>query len=298
MEKRQNKKLTDRSKKVILKIADSGLAAVILLFALRITSASADGDLTAPCFMVLLLSALSSVLAAFTADKGSKLLTVRDLGFALLLFAAAAIQMSASDASAAFIVASTAYYATIVINRVFAIIKKHRVRNIVLNSLLILLTALLLLLNCGGLVELYPNVAALLFSLIVGAKALGHIISGSFAEMRLGVISKIVRKTYTVEILLGLLLLMVAFSFVFVSYEDSMETIFDALWYCFAVVTTTGFGDLAAVTLVGRILTVILGFYGIVVVALITSIIVNFYNEVKDKTDEEEEKSETGGKSE
>ena len=61
-----------------------------------------------------------------------------------------------------------------------------------------------------------------------------------------------------------------------------METIFDALWYCFAVVTTTGFGDLAAVTLIGRILTVILGFYGIVVVALITSVIVNFYNEVKD----------------
>ena len=145
---------------------------------------------------------------------------------------------------------------------------------------------------------MYPEVAALLFSLIVGAKALGHIISGSFAEMRLGVIAKIVRKTYTVEILLGLLLLMIAFSFVFVSYEDSMETIFDALWYCFAVVTTTGFGDLAAVTLIGRILTVILGFYGIVVVALITSVIVNFYNEVKDKTDEEDKQTETGGKKE
>ncbi len=298
MKNRQKKKLTDRSKKAILKITDSGLSAVILLFALRIMSASADGELTAPCFMVLLLSALSSVLAAFSADKGSKMLMLRDLGFALLLSAAAAVQVSASDISVAFIVASTAYYATILINRVCAVIRKHRVRNIILNVLLILLTALLLFLNCGGLVEIYPAVAALLFSLIVGAKALGHIISGSFAEMRLGVISKIARKTYTVEILLGLLLLMVAFSFVFVSYEDSMETIFDALWYCFAVVTTTGFGDLTAVTLVGRVLTVILGFYGIVVVALITSIIVNFYNEVKEKTDEEDEQTETDEKQE
>ena len=298
MKNRQKKKLTDRSKKAIFKITDSGLSAVILLFALRITSASADGELTAPCFMVLLLSALSSVLAAFTADKGSKLLTVRDLGFALLLAASAAVQMSSSDAGVAFIVASTAYYAMIMINRIFAVIRKHRVRSIVLNSLLILLTALLLFLNCGGLVELYPEVAALLFSLIVGAKALGHIISGSFAEIRPGVISKIVRKTYTVEILLGLFLLMVAFSFVFVSYEDSMETIFDALWYCFAVVTTIGFGDLAAVTLVGRVLTVILGFYGIVVVALITSIIVNFYNEVKDNNDEKDEQTKTDEKQE
>jgi hypothetical protein len=44
-------------------------------------------------------------------------------------------------------------------------------------------------------------------------------------------------------------------------------------------VTTIGFGDLTAVTDFGRILSVILGAYGIVVVALITSIIVNFYGE-------------------
>ena len=43
--------------------------------------------------------------------------------------------------------------------------------------------------------------------------------------------------------------------------------------------TTIGFGDLTAVTDFGRILSVILGAYGIVVVALITSIIVNFYGE-------------------
>ena len=41
-------------------------------------------------------------------------------------------------------------------------------------------------------------------------------------------------------------------------------------------------------TLVGRILTVILGLYGIVVVAVITSIIVNFYNETAGKRDEKQ----------
>ena len=45
--------------------------------------------------------------------------------------------------------------------------------------------------------------------------------------------------------------------------------------------TTIGFGDIAAASLAGRIMSVILGVYGIVVVALITSIIVAFYGEMK-----------------
>jgi len=70
--------------------------------------------------------------------------------------------------------------------------------------------------------------------------------------------------------------------------DPSFDHFEDALWYCFAVVTTIGFGDLTATTLVGRILSVILGMYGIVVVALITSIVVNFYGEMK-KVDPEDE---------
>ena len=44
------------------------------------------------------------------------------------------------------------------------------------------------------------------------------------------------------------------------------------------LVTTIGFGDLTSVSMIGRILSIILGLYGLVVVALVTSVIVNFYN--------------------
>ena len=50
-----------------------------------------------------------------------------------------------------------------------------------------------------------------------------------------------------------------------------------------AIVTTIGFGDVAATSIEGRIISVILGVYGIIVVALIISIIVNFYGEMKKK---------------
>ena len=42
-------------------------------------------------------------------------------------------------------------------------------------------------------------------------------------------------------------------------------------------------------TPIGRILSVILGIYGIIVVALITSVIVNFYGEIRKDSDDEEE---------
>ena len=73
---------------------------------------------------------------------------------------------------------------------------------------------------------------------------------------------------------------MISFSFIFPMVEETIPTFWDALWYCFAVITTIGFGDFAAVSIIGRVLTVILGIYGIVIVAIITSVIVNFYNEI------------------
>ena len=67
-----------------------------------------------------------------------------------------------------------------------------------------------------------------------------------------------------------------------------MPTFPEALWYCFAVVTTIGFGDIVAITPIGRVLTVILGLYGLIVVAVITSIVVNFYNETAGRHDQKE----------
>ena len=105
----------------------------------------------------------------------------------------------------------------------------------------------------------------------------------AMSQLKFKVLFKIIVSTYSLEILFGLLTLMICFSLILPMFEENIPTFGDALWYCFAVVTTIGFGDFAATTVVGRVLTVLLGIYGIVVVAVITSIIVNFYNEVSGK---------------
>lgn len=62
--------------------------------------------------------------------------------------------------------------------------------------------------------------------------------------------------------------------------EPDIRTFGEALWYCYAVVTTVGFGDIVAQRLLSRVLTVLLSVSAAVVIALVTGVIVNFFHQV------------------
>ncbi len=166
------------------------------------------------------------------------------------------------------------FWATLTAERVRSIVRKRKLWNIVANVVAILLMAVMALFVS----ELVPMAFA---ASTAAYSALLTILIVIFSRIKLDVLREIVRKTYAAEIILGLILLMVAFSFVLKFMDDTFQSFWDALWYCFAVVTTIGFGDITPANAVGRVITVVLGVYGIVVVALITSIIVNFYGEMK-----------------
>ncbi len=177
---------------------------------------------------------------------------------------------------------------SIILSRIFKLIEKHSVRDIVFSVLVIVFSIAVAI---GFFQKVDRDVLGsviLLECLFIAICTFIEASLLSFAQLKLDVFVKIIFKTFALEILFGLIALMAAFSIILMYEEPMMAHYPDALWYCFTVVTTIGFGDFYATTLIGRLVTVILGIYGIVVVAVITSIIVNFYNETSGKKDAKE----------
>ena len=133
----------------------------------------------------------------------------------------------------------------------------------------------------GGSVETQIVIYGLLF-LVQG-------VAGIYANLKDvmpgSLFGRVIVKTYAAEILAGLMIAVVGASILLPLFEPGIESFGDGLWYSFMLVTTIGFGDMTAVTPAGRLISVAVGIYGIVAVALITSILVNIYNDSKDKAD-------------
>lgn len=69
--------------------------------------------------------------------------------------------------------------------------------------------------------------------------------------------------------------------------EPNIERYIDGIWYSFVSCTTIGFGDFTAVTLIGRIATVVLYILTILILALITAFFTQFFIETS-KADRDE----------
>ena len=97
---------------------------------------------------------------------------------------------------------------------------------------------------------------------------------------RVRVLWNVVRLTGAGYVFLGFLAVLAAAAVLLPLVEPGIPAVGDALWYLFVSFTTIGFGDFTAVTAAGRLITVAVALYGIVVVALLTGIVVGFYNEL------------------
>ena len=96
----------------------------------------------------------------------------------------------------------------------------------------------------------------------------------------------VLKRTHFFESLAVYLLVFFAFAFIIYRREVVFETYGAALWYCFELVTTVGFGELVAVTRIGRLLSILLSVYSIGMIAIITSTVVT-YHQVKIKSQED-----------
>lgn len=242
---------------------------------------------------MFLMMAVNRALLTLRAWGQSRFEALRQGVFSLVfLVCAALVQFSPQNAPGAvltpdnyvkdlcFLSVVSLYVGAMIFSRALSLVKDHTHSNIALNLLAIV--AILVVMWDAEIISLV---------LLIVVQTVCHVATIAFARIDLDTLKKIVRKTYAVEILTGIMLLIVAFSVLLPHIEEGIETFGDALWYCFAIVTTIGFGDIYAATPLGRFLSVVLGLYGIIVVALITSIITNFYGETKDDNENEEEEA-------
>lgn len=97
---------------------------------------------------------------------------------------------------------------------------------------------------------------------------------------KLKLLNNILKTTGIIRVITTFILFYFLCSFIFVFTEPTIHTYAQAIWYSFSVVSTAGFGDFVATNIVSRIVSIVLGIFGIFVAALIPGVVVNFYSEV------------------
>lgn len=215
-------------------------------------------------------------------------------GFIFIL----AVLVSLSELGIYFLITSFFLYCvTIIISRLFKLKKDHSTQSIIFNCLYI---AFLFLISFvfffpqiyakGGTTVKNTNFITMCFAVTVLFSSGKNLLFPYHKELKINVIADIIKKSLVYEILLGLAILVVLCSIYFTLVEVKMTTYVDSLWYSFSLITTIGLGDFSVGTTLGRILSVLLGISGIIVVALFTSVIVNFYNVANKKREEKEMK--------
>lgn len=262
------------------------------------------------CITAIIFAVNNSYISIYTLSIALVLLGINRIGFHLSNFKenmlenilltafifVLAILMDFTKYSIYFLTSTMFLYSlTIIVSRLLKIKEDRSVQSIIFNILCMVFVFLF------SFVFFFPiiyekhatsvsnsNFIIICFSVMVLISSSKNVIFPYHKTLRLNVISRIIKKSMVYEIILALMILVILCSVYFTIVEPSMTSYVDSLWYSFAVITTIGFGDVTVSTTLGRILSVILGISGIVVVALFTSIIVNFYNEMNKKRDEAE----------
>ncbi len=97
---------------------------------------------------------------------------------------------------------------------------------------------------------------------------------------RLRVLSGILKRTKTNQILIAYLIFVLCSAFTILLVEPDITRYIDALWYCYAVISTAGFGDIVVTTLFAKIVSLLVTIYSTLVIAIVTGVVVNFYTEI------------------
>lgn len=110
---------------------------------------------------------------------------------------------------------------------------------------------------------------------------------GGFGMRKIKRLWRILKMTSVDKLVIGFITFFFFSAFVISLVEPYISNYGDAVWYVFVAVTTIGFGDYTAITMIGRVTTIFVSIYGIIVIAMIPGVLVSYYLEfMKLKEDE------------
>ena len=96
----------------------------------------------------------------------------------------------------------------------------------------------------------------------------------------LRILVRILKQTGATRILLGFIVLYFLCALIIWLRAPQIKTYGDGLWYCYAVITTIGFGDVIVTSHLSRVVSMILSSYAVLAIAIITGVVVNYYNQI------------------
>ena len=105
--------------------------------------------------------------------------------------------------------------------------------------------------------------------------------------MKLRMLWSVIKRIGFHKVLAGFAAWFMLSSFLTMLAEPGITRYGDALWYSFVACTSIGFGDIVATTFAGRILTVLLTLYEIVIIAMFSGVVVSYYLEVVHRRENE-----------
>lgn len=97
---------------------------------------------------------------------------------------------------------------------------------------------------------------------------------------KLRVLKEVLVRTKASHVLVVYTIFVLCSAFVIFLVEPNIDNYGDALWYCYAVLSTTGFGDVKVTTTIVKILSLLVTIYSTLVIAIVTGVVVNFYTEI------------------
>ena len=100
---------------------------------------------------------------------------------------------------------------------------------------------------------------------------------------RLKTLWRILKQTRTHEVLATYLIFVFVAALIVYVTEPEILSYGDALWYCYAVISTTGFGDIIVHGFIAKLCSVAVTVYSLIVIAIITGVFANFYMQLIDE---------------